>query len=102
MALSPAVWSVVQQVGRLLLASLFYFAIAGLLQPGDVGVLGIATVWISFLAIFAEPGFSAALIQRREIDHRHLSTVFLVNVGLGLVLLLAGVAASWAPHAFMR
>src|SRR3954447_26201918 len=43
--LSAAAWSVVQQVGRVLLASLFYFVIAGLLSPTEMGVLGIATVW---------------------------------------------------------
>ncbi len=100
--LSAAAWSVVQQVGRVLLASLFYFVIAGLLSPAEMGVLGIATVWITLLGIFNELGFGAALIQRREIDGRHLGTVFMLNVVLGLVLFLAGAALSGPASRFMR
>lgn len=102
MSLSPAAWSMVQQVGRLLLASVFYFVIAGLLTPKDVGILGIATVWLAFLGVFIELGFGAALIQRREITDRHLTTVFLVNLGLGILLSVVGAAASWPISRLMR
>ena len=100
--LSAAAWSVVQQVGRVLLASLFYFVIAGLLSPTEMGVLGIATVWITLLGIFNELGFGAALIQRREIDDRHLGTVFILNIVLGLLLFLGGAAISGPASRFMR
>jgi O-antigen/teichoic acid export membrane protein len=102
MALSPAAWSVVQQVGRLLLGSLFYFVIAGILGPTEIGVLGIASVWIAFLGVFAELGFGAALIQRREIDDRHLTTVFIVNVAVAILLFVAGAAVSWPTSHLMR
>ena len=101
-ALSPAAWSMVQQVGRLLLASLFYVVIAGLLTPDEVGVLGIATVWLAFLGIFADLGFGAALVQRREITDRHLTTIFLLNLALGVLLALVGAAASWPISRLMR
>jgi len=100
--LSPAAWSVVQQVGRVLLASLFYFVIARLLSPAEMGVLGIATVWITLLGVFNELGFGAALIQRREIDDRHLGTVFILNVALGLLLFMGGVALAGPASRLMR
>ncbi len=102
MNLSPAAWSVVQQVGRLLLSSVFYFVIAGLLSPSEMGLLGIATVWVAFLGVFSELGFSAALVQRKEIDARHLTSVFVVNVATGIALFLAGVLAAWPTSRLMR
>jgi PST family polysaccharide transporter len=100
--LSPAAWSVVQQVGRLLLSSAFYFVIAGILSPSEMGLLGIATVWIAFLGVFAELGFSAALVQRREIDDRHLTTVFVVSVAMGIALFLAGILAAYPTSRLMK
>jgi PST family polysaccharide transporter len=92
----------VQQVGRFLLAAIFYFAIVSFLKPADVGVLGIATVWIAFLGVFFDLGFGAAIVQRREIDDRHLATVFFVNLAVGALLFLAGAALSWPLSSFMR
>lgn len=102
MQVTPAVWSVAQHVGRMMLATLFYFAIAGFLTPADVGVLGIATVWIVFLGVFLELGFGAAIIQRQQIERRHLTTVFFVNVAVGVLLSLLGALASWPTSSFMR
>jgi polysaccharide transporter, PST family len=100
--LSPGLWSLVQQVGRFLLAAIFYFAVVSFLAPADVGVLGIATVWIAFLGIFFDLGFGAAIVQRRQIEDRHLATVFFLNVGVGILLFMAGAALSWPLSAFMR
>ena len=72
------------------------FAIlAWLLSPEDFGILGIASVWLAFLGVLSELGFGVALIQKKEIDAGHLSSMFFLNLIMGVVLSLLGVALSW-------
>jgi O-antigen/teichoic acid export membrane protein len=60
--------------------------LARLLTPEDFGLVEMIAVVIGFLAVFGEMGFASALIQRSEIEERHRSTVFWLNVAVGLVL----------------
>lgn len=60
--------------------------LARLLTPTDFGLVGMLLVLTGFLQIFGEMGFGAALIQRKELDERHLSSAFWLNVLAGVVL----------------
>lgn len=91
--LSGALWSVTSQTGRqaILLAS--NIILARLLTPRDFGLTATVLIFVNFAIILAEQGFGAALIQRKEVTEDHLSSIFWVNVALGLgftVLFLAG------------
>lgn len=52
------------------------------------------TVITSFANIFAEMGFSAALVQKTDVQPVHLSSVFWLNLGVGLFLTLIFIAGS--------
>lgn len=93
------IWAIAQQVGTQAVNYLIFVTLVLLLDPKELGLLGVAMVWISFLQIFSDIGFSAALIQRREIEPRHLSTTFFINVGLGGLLSAIAFALS-QPVAF--
>ena len=80
------IWAIVQQIGTQGINYLIFIIFALLLDPKELGLLGVAMVWISFLQVFSEVGFSAALIQRSEVGAQHLSTTFFVNVSLGIFL----------------
>jgi len=91
--LSGALWSVTSQTGRqaLLLAS--NIVLARLLTPRDFGLTATVLIFVNFAIILAEQGFGAALIQRKEVTEEHLSSIFWVNIALGLgftALFLAG------------
>ena len=43
-------------------------------------------VFIGFVGIFSELGFGVAIIQKKQIDERHLSSIFWLNLATGLVL----------------
>jgi O-antigen/teichoic acid export membrane protein len=91
----PWAWSVAQQLGRQVASYAVFIVLARLLVPKDFGLVALATAWIGILGVFSDVGFGSALIQRREVTPAHLSSTFFLNVGLGLIASLAGMAASW-------
>ncbi len=72
--------------------------LARLLLPEDYGLIGMATVVIGFVEYFKDLGLSTATIQRREINHRQISTLFWINLAVGclVALIIAGLAPAIA------
>jgi PST family polysaccharide transporter len=68
--------------------------LARLLTPDDYGIFGMAVVLTGFLALFNDLGLSMATIQRRELSHEQVSALFWVNASLGLLIMLAALAAA--------
>ncbi len=74
--------------------------LARLLVPEDYGLIGMATVAIGFVEYFKDLGLSTATIQRPQINHQQISTLFWINLGVGClvassVTLLAPAIASF-------
>jgi len=69
--------------------------LARLLVPEDYGLIGMATVVIGFVEYFKDLGLSTATIQKPEINHEQISTLFWIN--LGVSCLVAMVIALFAP-----
>ena len=68
--------------------------LARLLAPEDYGLIGMATVVVGFVEYFKDLGLSAATIQRAEINHKQVSTLFWINLGVScLVALLVALLA---------
>ena len=67
---------------------------ARLLTPQDYGLIGMVAVVTGFVSMYRDLGLSAATIQRSEISHGQISTLFWVNVllSLGVTLVTAGLA----------
>jgi O-antigen/teichoic acid export membrane protein len=63
--------------------------LARLLTPDDFGLTGMAATLTGFLGLFRDAGLSAATVQRREVTHEQVSTLFWLNFAVG-----AGLAAS--------
>ncbi len=59
--------------------------LARLLRPESFGLIAMAAVIVTVLEMFKDLGLSAATVQREEITHAEVSTLFWVNVGLGVV-----------------
>ncbi|MFE1744019.1 lipopolysaccharide biosynthesis protein [Coleofasciculus sp. H7-2] len=69
--------------------------LARLLSPQDYGLLGMVTSLTGFVYIFNDMGLSAATIQKAEVNHKQVSTLFWVNVALSISLAL--LTAAMAP-----
>lgn len=69
--------------------------LARLLSPHDYGLLGMILVFNGLASLFSTMGLGPAIIHRQELDDRHLSSVFWLNVacGVGLSALMALAAA---------
>lgn len=61
---------------------------ARLLTPGDYGLIAMVVVLTNYMTMFKDMGLSLATVQRAEISHEQVSTLFWVNVGLSILITL--------------
>ena len=71
-----------------LIQSISTVVLARLLTPADFGLVAMVTAVSELAAPFGDLGLSQATIQRREISHAQVSTLFWINVAIGLALTL--------------
>jgi len=62
--------------------------LARLLTPQDYGLIAMVTAITGFVALFKDMGLSMATIQKAEINHLQVSTLFWINVATSIVLAL--------------
>ncbi len=93
--LSGLGWSGAAQVARQLVQFIISVILARLLSPEDFGLIGMIIVFTGFAGVFSELGLGAALIQKLDLDERHLNSVFWVNIGTGIIL--TGTVVGTAP-----
>jgi PST family polysaccharide transporter len=88
------VWSVVQKWGRAAISAVTFIILARLLPPEAFGLVALATVFTAFIEIFLDQGFSAAIVQRTDLERGHLDTAFWISVLTGVLLTLGTIVAS--------
>ena len=69
--------------------------LARLLLPSDYGLQSMVLTLTAFFSLFKDAGLSVATIQRENLTHEQISTLFWVNIGLGILLTI--IVASAAP-----
>jgi O-antigen/teichoic acid export membrane protein len=74
--------SFVFQTGQLIILSRLF-------APEIFGLMSLLLIVTSFSTIFVDLGVSNAIIQRKETDIKELSTLYYLNIIMGLVLCLA-------------
>lgn len=62
--------------------------LARLLGPEEFGIIGMALAFIAIIQVFLDVGFTDGIIQKKEINNTILSSVFIVNLSLSLLLCL--------------
>jgi O-antigen/teichoic acid export membrane protein len=67
--------------------------LARLLTPRDFGLVTMVTTFSLLFMNFGLNGFTEAVLQREELDHRLASNLFWINLSMGLGLTLAFAAA---------
>ncbi len=87
-------WAFLSQGGKQGINFIITAILARLLTPNDFGLLGMVTVFTNLALIFNELGVSSALIQKQDVDDRHLSSAFWLNIIAGLFLALIFIAIS--------
>ena len=71
-------WSIIEILLKRIFDFGVKFLLASLLFPEEFGIIGMATVFTSFLILMSEVGIGAALVQRKddELSNLHLNTTF--------------------------
>lgn len=95
-------WTTVSTFGNQSLRLLLKLVLANLLLPEHYGLIGMAHVFISFIALISELGMSAALIQKpkEQMNEKYYNTAFWTNFGVSIIgfnIILVAVApvAAW-------
>ena len=88
-------WASAEAVARTVLQTLILVVLSRLLTPDDYGVVGAALIIVGISAIFSQLGVGPAIVQRPDLEPRHLDTAFVLSVIFGL--LTAGVIYGAAP-----
>lgn len=76
--------------------------LARLLSPKDFGLVAMVTSVTGFLTVFKDAGLSSATVQRDVITEEQVSTLFWVNVAIGVVLALVCAMAAPVLAGFYR
>ena len=69
--------------------------LARLLSPDDYGLVAMVTAVTGFIMVFKDLGLSTATVQKAQVNHQQISTLFWINVGISAVAML--VTAALAP-----
>jgi O-antigen/teichoic acid export membrane protein len=83
------------QGARFLLQMASMVVLARLLTPQDYGLISMVTAVTGFVSMFKDMGLSMATVQRAEINHNQISTLFWINVLLSIIVML--ITAALAP-----
>lgn len=78
MMMSQGVQFCLQMAGTVILA--------WLLTPGDYGIIGMVAIVTGFAQIFQDAGLSTATIQKDQITHRQISSLFWINVFVSVIV----------------
>lgn len=100
-AVNGVIWSVIENWGRQAISFAVFFVLARLLGPEAFGLVALATVFLAFVGVFIDQGFSQAIVQRQEVEPEHLDTAFWTNIGVSTLLSVLCIAsADWVAGLF--
>lgn len=76
--------------------------LARLLSPADYGLQAMVLTLTGFFSLFRDAGLSVASVQRQELDHEQISTLFWINLALGSSLMVLVACAAPFLAAFYK
>lgn len=79
------VWSSFEKLSVQIVQFIIGIILARLLTPSEYGIIGILLVFIAFMQVFIDSGFSKALIQTQDRSEINYSTVFFTNSLISVV-----------------
>lgn len=82
--ISAVKWNTITQFSSYFLKFTLGIILARLLTPEEFGVVALVTVITEISYYFIEGGFSASIIQKKDLDNNDFSTIFSFNLLLGI------------------
>lgn len=87
-------WTTLASIGRTVLRFAQLAILARMLEPKDFGLMAVVVSVTAFMLVFTDLGVSTAIIHFQDISSDQLSSLYWLNVAVGLVLTALLVAAS--------
>ena len=87
-------WSLVQQFSVQISSIVVTIFLARILEPSDFGLIGMLAVFMALGNSLIDAGMTSSLIRTKEADQRDYSTVFFMNLAVGILVYILMVAAS--------
>jgi len=87
-------WTSTAAVSRTLLQIVQVAILARILAPEDYGLMAIVTVVLSFAGIFTDLGVNSAYVQRQWVTQEQRSSLFWLNVSMGVGITLLVIVSS--------
>jgi len=92
-------WVALSQLARIGSQIASVTLLARLLSPADYGLLAIASIFTNFATLFRDFGTGSALIQKEELSEGVKTSVFWLNMALGLLICVTLMGASgWVAN----
>lgn len=89
------IWTMVDRVGSMAVQTLVSILLARLLAPSAFGLISMLTVFSLISNVFVEGGFTQALIRKERPTPEDYTSVFWLNVVMGLFMYLLLCGLSW-------
>ncbi len=86
-AVSGTKWSAVGQGISIVLTFGRLAILSRILRPSDFGLMAMTVVVVTLGQFLSDAGFSAVIVQRKEITREQVSTLYWLNVLAGLIVL---------------
>lgn len=78
-------WTALNQFINYGLQFVVGIVIARMLTPSDYGITAIPAIFIAIATVFTEGGFSSALIRKKDVTEKDLSTAFYYSLIVGII-----------------
>jgi O-antigen/teichoic acid export membrane protein len=96
---SAIAWSLIEKFLKRGVQFILSIFLARLLTPSDFGVVAMATIFVSWAEVFSDFGMGQAIIQRKDVTETQKSTVFYINLMMGvLIAIVFMLIAPWAAR----
>lgn len=83
---SGVIWNYVNSFGTSLLQLLPAMILARLLNPEDYGVVAMAAIFMGLVSMFINSGFAMAIIQKQDLEHVDVCSVFYFNIFMSFIV----------------
>ena len=83
---NSSIWSIIDVVLRQGVGFVISVVLARLLSPTDYGTIGLLMIFITFSNVFVDSGFSSGLIRKIDRTQDDLSTAFIFNIIVAIVV----------------
>jgi teichuronic acid exporter len=90
------IWSSFEKLSVQIIQFIIGIILARLLTPSEYGIIGVLLVFVAFMQVFIDSGFSKALIQKQDRSELDYSSVFFINVLISIICyILLWFCSSW-------